>query len=90
MRDDGKRPDGKTLIPWSNGKLIVWDVTVVDTVADSYVAGSSRSAGAASQLAKVKKTTKYTDLGLHHNFAPVAFETFGTWVYLSDMRSDVK
>ena len=70
LRDDGKRPDGKTLIPWSNGKPLVWDVNVVDTVADSYVAGSSRSAGAASQLAESKKTEKYKDLGPHHIFAP--------------------
>ena len=57
----------------------MWDATVVDTVADSYVARSSWNAGAASELAEAKKTAKYTGLGPHHIFAPVAFETFGTW-----------
>ena len=34
-REDGKRPDGMTLIPWQGGKNVNWDVTVTDTVADS-------------------------------------------------------
>jgi len=34
VRDDGKRPDGSTLIPWLAGKLLAWDVTVVNTLAE--------------------------------------------------------
>ena len=62
-----------------NGKPFVWEVTFVDTLADSYVDGSSRSAGAAPELAETKKSGKYSKLGPHHIFAPIAFETFGTW-----------
>jgi hypothetical protein len=36
-RDDGKRPDRMTLVPWIKGQPLVWDVTIVDTLADSYV-----------------------------------------------------
>jgi len=35
---DGKRPDGTTQIPWRSPKSLVWDVTVVSTLADSYFA----------------------------------------------------
>ena len=31
MRDDNKRPDGTTLLPWARGKPMAWDVTVPDT-----------------------------------------------------------
>ena len=34
-RSDGKRPDGITMIPWRNGKLLVWDATSPDTFAPS-------------------------------------------------------
>ena len=32
-RGDGKRPDGLTIFPWKFGKAVMWDGTVVDTVA---------------------------------------------------------
>jgi len=36
---NGKRPDGSTLIPWSRGKPMAWDVdvTVPDTYADTHL-----------------------------------------------------
>ena len=47
-RTDGKRPDGLTLIPWQRGKSLTWDVTVTDTVADSYLHLTSVKAGGAA------------------------------------------
>jgi hypothetical protein len=35
-RDDGKHPDVMTLVPWIKGQPLVWDVIIVDTLADSY------------------------------------------------------
>ena len=37
VRIDGKRPGGLTLIPWQGGKPLTLDVTVVSTLADSYL-----------------------------------------------------
>jgi len=46
-----------TFIPRRTGKPVVWDVTVVCTCADSYVA-SAREAGAADELAATRKIGK--------------------------------
>jgi len=35
-RDDGKRPDGLTLVPWQTGRSATWDVTVVHTLVASF------------------------------------------------------
>ena len=34
-REDNKRPDGLTLGPWNRVKSLVWDVTVIDSLAPS-------------------------------------------------------
>ena len=28
---DRRRPDGMPLVPWEQGKVMTWDVTVIDT-----------------------------------------------------------
>ena len=76
-RADGKRPDGVTLLPWCRGKAMAWDVTVADTVAESYLARSSVTAGAVSELAAARKTEKYSCLPPEFDFIPLAFETLG-------------
>jgi len=77
-RLDGKRPDGLTLIPWQGGKSLTWDVTVVSTLADSYLHASSHSAGGAAEIASVRKESKYSLLPSDYIFQPVAFETLGS------------
>jgi Reverse transcriptase (RNA-dependent DNA polymerase) len=77
-RTDGKRPDGLTLIPWQTGKCVTWDVTVADTMAQSYISASSKSAGGAANLASIRKEGKYADLTKNYIFAPIAIETFGS------------
>ena len=58
-RSDKKRPDGMTLIPWKARKCALWDVTVINTVAQLYVSQSSRCAGSAVELAATRKSSKY-------------------------------
>jgi hypothetical protein len=79
-RDDGKRPDGMTLVPWIKGQPLVWDVTVVDTLADSYVLKSSEVAGFAAEMACKRKHSKYSSIiSSNYVFKGLAFETLGPW-----------
>ena len=75
----GKRPDGATLIPWSKGKALAWDVTVPDTYADSHISRTSLDAGSAAKQAASLKNTKYSDITSTHVFYPIAIETAGSW-----------
>ena len=77
FRTDGKRPDGLTLVPWQSGRSLCGDVTVTCPLAESYVTGSAREAGAAAELATSRKEGKYANIGSQYLFAPIAVETLG-------------
>ena len=57
-RPDGKRLDGLTLVPWSAGKNIIWEVTVFDTLAAFYIQTTSKTAGGTAQIAVTRKEDK--------------------------------
>eukprot|EP00731_Ephydatia_muelleri_P014469 Em0008g189a len=78
-RTDGKRPDGITMVPWSNGRLLVWDATCVDTFAPSHLSMTASEVCAAANQAEQTKIKKYSYITSHayHSFTPVAFETTG-------------
>jgi len=77
VRSNGKYLDGLTLVPWQSDKPLTWDVTVVHTLADSYVSQTSCSAGAA-ELAASRKSAEYANLLQSHFFQPTAVETLGS------------
>jgi Reverse transcriptase (RNA-dependent DNA polymerase) len=77
FRTDGKRPDGATLIPWSGGRYLTWDATVVHTCASSYISHPNAQQEPAAIQAAQRKELKYSGLPLTHMFVPVALETLG-------------
>ena len=76
-RTDGKCPDCSTLVPWSAGKCVIWDITIADTVAPSYAAISSVFAGLVAEQSSACKLAKYSELAINHIFVPIAMESFG-------------
>ena len=68
-----------TLVPWAVGKQILWDVTVVDSLAPCTInAGSVCNPGTAAAEAEERKNDKYNvfvDDG--YLFQPLAFEIQG-------------
>jgi len=79
MRDDNKRPDGTTLLPWARGKPMAWDATVPDTYAESHIGNTATKPGAAAHKTAQNKIDKYSRLASTHIFYPFAIETAGTW-----------
>ena len=75
LRDDRKRPDGLTLVPWQSGLSFTWDVTVVDTLASSYPPISTVTPCGAAEVAAKRKRTKYAEVIHSHIFVPIAIET---------------
>jgi hypothetical protein len=57
VRTDGKW-QGLTLVPWQSGRIATWDVTVVDTLAASYIAQSATSAAEAAAVRKQQNTVR--------------------------------
>ncbi|KAI8426707.1 hypothetical protein MSG28_014413 [Choristoneura fumiferana] len=87
-RDDGKRPDGVTLVPWKLGRALVWDATCVDTFALSHIQATSSQAGAVADQAQILKRRKYSSLLKDYEFAALAVETLGPWS--ADMKFFIK
>src|SRR6218665_4101160 len=78
-RNDGKRPDGVTIIPWKRGLCLTWDVTVLDTYAMSHLAHTSINAGEPAERAAESKRMKYSTITNTHTFVAVTLETGGAW-----------
>src|SRR5664279_2919022 len=56
-RADGKRPDSMTLMPWKQGRCLVWDVTCSDTLAPSHLNRAVTGPGVVATDAESHKLT---------------------------------
>jgi hypothetical protein len=66
--------------PPLNYYYLVWDVTIVDTLADSYVLKTSEVSGFAAEMACKRKHSKYSSIiSSNYIFKGLAFETLGPW-----------
>ncbi|GAV01198.1 hypothetical protein RvY_11945 [Ramazzottius varieornatus] len=65
-----------TQVPWKNNKELVWDITVVNTMALTNFAMSTVESGSAADAAEEKKIT---DIGSQLLFFPGGLETLGPW-----------
>jgi len=66
-----------TQIRCRSGKLLVWDVTVVCTLA-LFVAAAARGCAEVAELAAARKCQKYTNIPSAYTFLPIAMDTLGS------------
>ena len=79
-RHDQKRPDGLTLLTWSQGRSLVWDYTCSDTLAPSHLPSTSQEAGKSALQAEKRKLSRYEGLATSgYIVLPVANATLGSW-----------
>ena len=82
VRQDGKRPDGLTLIPFEGGRSLTWDVIVVCTTADSYIDFTVQGPGCVAEMAASRKEAKYATLQSHYELLqPIAVDTLGPLLF---------
>ena len=78
-RGDGKRPDGLTVFPFTEGKCLTWDATCTDTFCKTAINEAAINPGAAATKAEQRKRTLYSNLQDQYRFEPLAIETTGVY-----------
>jgi hypothetical protein len=76
LRDDGKRPDGVSLMAWARGRVIAWDFTCTHRLSSSNAHIASEGPTAAIE-AEHRKRGHYSALPNYVIFEPIAIETLG-------------
>ena len=78
-RGDGKRPDGLTVFPFTDGKNLCWDSTCHDTFCKTAIGDTAHTPGAAANKAEEQKNRLYGSLQNRYRFEPLAIETTGVY-----------
>ena len=87
-REDGSRPDGITVFPFSGGRSLVWDCTCFDIFARVHLNRSAMEAGTAANSAKERKRRRYAALAETHQFESITVETMGVYVHWGHLEGD--
>ena len=69
-RSDGKRPNGLALTPRQAKKNAIWDVTVTDNLAMSFINSTSVTAGSAAEQTTARREQKIRSSGIKPYFYP--------------------
>ena len=77
--NDGKRPDGSTILPYTRGREMAWDATICHTCAPTYIPAASSKARAVAEIAEARKDQKYRALADRVEFRAVGLETLGVF-----------
>ena len=62
-------------MPWQSGCSLTWDVTVVDTMVNSYTPTTSVTSCGASEAEATRKRANYAEIIHSHLFVLIAIET---------------
>ena len=68
-----------TLATWKNGKSLLWDFTVADTLCALYVKKAANVPCSAAESREDKKVVKYRELEANYHFIPLRAETYGSF-----------
>ena len=77
------------MVPWKNGKPLIWNATCPDTLTQSYRAHAIGSTGMVAEMAE-EKLLKYSCFSPSHTIVHVAIKTLGAigllpWPFLKDL-----
>ena len=68
-----------SMVPWTSGKLLVWDASCSDTYTLSNIGVAVTGAGAMAEKSEKHKIAKYSHLDSSYMFIPMAVETSGVF-----------
>ena len=74
-RDNGKRPNGLTLMPCANGRSLSWDLTCSHTLATSNIDRAVRGPSTVACASEGRKISKYSNFLSSYTFIPISVET---------------
>ena len=66
------------MIPWSEGRFLVWDAICMDTFCESHRQRAAQEEGGAAAHAEKEKTRKYVHLNQAYCSMPIVFESYGS------------